>query len=136
VFEAPPNPDPATVARPMVLVVDDEPDIQQMALRAVGALGFVVALARNGEEGLALADLYKPEVVLSDALMPKMDGREMCRQIKEKPATAGTKIIIMTSLYTAARYRSEAYRDFHVDEYLSKPLEIRLLQSVLQKLLG
>lgn len=120
----------------MVLVVDDEPDIQQMALRAVGALGFGVALARNGEEGLALAALYKPEVVLSDALMPKMDGREMCRQIKESPATAGTKIIVMTSLYTAARYRSEAYRDFHVDEYLSKPLEIRLLQSVLQKLLG
>ncbi len=120
----------------MVLIVDDEPNIQQMALRAVGALGYGAALARNGEEGLALAALYKPEVVLSDALMPKMDGREMCRQIKENPATAGAKIIVMTSLYTAARYKSEAYRDFHVDEFMAKPLEIRLLQTLLQKLLS
>jgi CheY-like chemotaxis protein len=130
-----PNPDPADIVRPMVLIVDDEPNIQQMAVRAVGSLGYGVVLARNGEEGLALAAAYKPEIVLTDAMMPKMDGREMCRQIKEQPATAGTKVIIMTSLYTAARYRSEAYKDFHADEYLSKPLDIQQLQAVLRKLL-
>jgi two-component system cell cycle response regulator DivK len=135
-FQPPVNPDPADVERPMVLVVDDDPNIQQMALRAVGALGFGVALARNGEEGLALAALYKPEIVLTDALMPKMDGREMCRQIKESPATAGTKVVIMTSLYTAARYKSEAYREFHADEYVAKPLDFSQLQTVLRKLAG
>ena len=119
----------------MVLVVDDEPNIQQMAVRAVGSLGYGVALARNGEEGLALAAAYKPEVVLTVAMMPKIDGREMCRQIKERPENAGTKVVIMTSLYTAARYRSEAYKDFHADEYLSKPLDFQQLQAVLRKLL-
>ncbi len=135
-FEAPENPTPAAAARPLVLVVDDEPDIQKMALRAVEGLGYGAVLARNGQEGLELAAKYLPDLVLSDAFMPKMDGREMCRQIKENPATSGVKVVVMTSLYTAARYKTEAYRDFHADEYLSKPLEIRLLQSVLQKLLG
>ncbi|MEO8431257.1 MAG: response regulator [Acidobacteriota bacterium] len=134
-FESPENPTPESAIRPLVLVVDDEPDIQKMAVRAILGLGYGVILARSGEEGLELAAKYVPDLVLSDALMPKMDGREMCRRIKEDPSTASAKVVVMTSLYTAARYKAEAYKDFHVDEYLSKPLEIRVLQSVLQKLL-
>lgn len=135
-FEPPENPAPEAAARPLVLVVDDEPDIQRMALRAIGGLGYGAVLARNGLEGLELAAKYLPDLVLSDAFMPKMDGREMCRQIKENPATSQIKVVVMTSLYTAARYKAEAHRDFHIDEYMSKPLEIRRLQTVLQKLLG
>ena len=135
-FDPPPNPEPDEVARPLVLIVDDEPDIQRMAMRAVAGLGYGVVLARNGQEGLELAEKYRPDVVLSDAFMPKMDGREMCRQIKENPTTSKAKVVVMTSLYTAARYKAEAYREFKADEYVSKPFEIRLLQSVLQKLLS
>ena len=135
-FEPPANPETNAVTRPLVLVVDDEPDIQRMALRAIGGLGYGAVLARDGQEGLDLAAKYLPDLVLSDAFMPKMDGREMCRRIKETTATAAVKVVVMASLYVAARYRTEAYREFHADEYLSKPLEIRLLQSVLQKLLG
>jgi CheY-like chemotaxis protein len=136
VFEPPPNPPPASVARPLVLVVDDEPDIQRATLIALSELGYGAVLARDGLEGLQLASRYRPDLILADAFMPKLDGREMCRRLKSSPATAKLKIVIMTAVYTAARYRSEAFREFHADDYLSKPLEFKDLRAVLQRLLG
>jgi len=136
IFDPPPNPPPATVMRPLVLVVDDEPDIRRVAHLALSALGCGVVLGRDGLEGLDLASRYQPDLVLADAFMPKVDGREMCRRLKDNPATSGLKVVIMTALYTAARYRSEAFREFHADDYLSKPLEFKELRAVLQRHLG
>jgi CheY-like chemotaxis protein len=136
VFDPPPNPPPASVSRPLVLVVDDEPDIQRAALLALEKLGYGAVLARDGLEGLALADRYRPDLVLTDAFMPKLDGREMCRRLKSNPTTSRLKIVIMTAIYTAARYRSEAFREFHADDYLVKPLKFEQLRLVLRKHLG
>lgn len=136
VFDPPPNSPPAAATRPLVLVVDDEPDIQRVALMALGKLGYGAVLARDGLEGLDLASRYQPDLVLADAFMPKLDGREMCRRLKSNPATSGLKVVIMTAVYTAARYRSEAFREFHADDYLSKPLDFEELRAVLQKHLG
>lgn len=135
-FEPPPNPSPDKAARPLVLVVDDEKDIQRMTVRVIEGLGYGVVLARNGEEGLELAKQYVPNLVLTDAFMPKMDGREMCLRIKEDPATEKIKVVVMTSLYTATTYKYEAFRKFKADDYLTKPLEFRELQAVLRKYLG
>jgi len=135
-FVPPPNPEPAAVTRPLVLIVDDDKDIQKIAIRVVAGLGYCVILGRNGAEGLELARRYKPELVLTDALMPKLDGREMCKQLKADPETVGIKVVVMTSLYTAAKYQTEGYRVFKVDGYLSKPLDLTALTAVLQKHLG
>jgi two-component system, OmpR family, alkaline phosphatase synthesis response regulator PhoP len=135
-FEPPPNPPVHSVARPLALVVDDEPDLQRAALLALKELGYGAVLARDGMEGLDLARKYRPDLVLADAFMPKLDGREMCLRLKNNPITADLKVVIMTAVYTAARYRSEAFREFHADDYLSKPLEFRELQSVLARHLG
>jgi twitching motility two-component system response regulator PilG len=135
-FELPPNPSPEAVSRPLVLLVDDEKDIQRVASRAILGLGYGLVVARNGQEGLELAGRYKPDLVLSDALMPQMDGREMCRRIKENPETAKTRTIVMTALYTAMKYRLEAQRAYRVDDYLTKPLDFAVLRDLLQKFLG
>jgi CheY-like chemotaxis protein len=134
--ELPKNPEPDGVKRPLVLVVDDEPDIQRMAGAAVEVLGYGAVFACNGEEGLEVAKRYRPELVLTDAFMPKMDGREMCRRIKSGGDTATAKVIIMTSLYTASRYKYEGYKEFLADDYLTKPLEFNALQELLRKHLG
>jgi CheY-like chemotaxis protein len=68
--------------------------------------------------------------------MPKMDGREMAKKIKTDPDLAKTKVIIMTSLYTGTKYKSEAFRQYRVDDYLSKPLDFTQLRMLLQKHLG
>jgi CheY-like chemotaxis protein len=135
-FVPPPNPAPDAVTRPLVLVVDDEKDIQRVAVRVIEGLGYGVLLAPNGIEALELVKRYKPELVLTDALMPKLDGREMGRRIKEDPETADVKVVVMTALYTQVKYQTEAYKTFKVDDYLTKPLETEQLRAVLEKHIG
>lgn len=132
----PPNPPVASAGRPLVLVVDDEPDMQRAALVALQELGYGAVVARDGLEGLDLARRYRPDLVLADAFMPRLDGREMCLRLKNNPFTSKLKVVIMTAVYTAARYRSEAFREFHADDYLSKPLDFRELRAVLARHLG
>jgi len=128
--------DPAEVGHPLILVVDDEKHIQKMATGAIQSLGYHVLVGRNGEEGLEMTLKYRPDLVLSDAMMPKLDGREMCLRIKKNPETSGILVVIMTSLYTQGKYRSEAYKEFRVDGYLSKPIDLSQLRALLQKHLG
>ncbi len=131
--ELPPNPPLDELQRPLVLVVDDEKDIHRVALRTIESLGYGVVVAMNGMEGLELARKYLPDLILADAFMPKLDGREMCLRLKSDAETAQMKVVIMTGIYTAARYRSEAFREFLADDYLTKPLQFRELRDVLQK---
>jgi CheY-like chemotaxis protein len=132
----PENAPPVDATRPLVLIVDDEIDVQRMAAVAVELLGLGVIRAANGDEGLALVQSHKPDVVLTDAFMPKLDGREMCRRIKADPETASIPVVVMTSVYTASRYKYEAFKEFGADDYLSKPLEMEEVQAVLKRRLA
>jgi CheY-like chemotaxis protein len=127
------NPEPDAAPRPLVLVVDDEKDIQRVATRVIESLGYGLIVAHDGEEGLALARRYRPQLVLTDALMPRLDGREMGRRIKEDPECRATKVVVMTALYTNMKYRNEGLKAFKVDDYLAKPLAFEDLRNVLQK---
>ena len=135
-FTPRPNPPPEAATRPLVLLVDDEPDILRVASRVIDSLGYGLVLGRNGEEGLDLAKKYRPDLVLTDALMPRLDGREMCRRLKEDPTTASVKVLVMTALFTSVKYRTDAFKSFKVDEYLAKPLDFNTLRTLLQKHLG
>ncbi|MFI5120845.1 MAG: PleD family two-component system response regulator [Thermoanaerobaculia bacterium] len=132
--EPAPNPPPESVRRPLLLVVDDEAGIRHMAAKAAARLGFGVIEAGDGVEGKTLAKKYRPDIILTDALMPRLEGREMCRRLKADPETQDIKIIVMTSLYKGQRYRSEAMSNFGADGYLSKPLDPDLLASTLRSL--
>lgn len=132
-FVPPANPEPGSARRPLVLVVDDEKAILKVAQRVVEELGYGVILARNGEEGLELTRRYHPDLVLTDALMPKLGGRELCLALKSDPATAAIKVVLMTSLYTNVKYQTEGFKAYKVDEYLAKPLELPKLQALLAK---
>ena len=132
--EAPPGPE--AVVRPLVLVADDEREIQRIASGVVMSLGYSLLVARDGQEALELARRYLPDLVLTDALMPKVDGREVCRRLKSDPATGSIKVVVMTSAFTAGQYKSEAMKQFRVDDYLAKPVEFKTLRALLQKHLG
>lgn len=129
-----PNPEPSEVVRPLVLVVERHRHVQRMTARVLAELGFGMILAGDAEAALELVRTYRPQVVLTEAFLPKLDGREMCRRIKDDPASAGTKTVVMTALYTATAHRHEAIRDFRVDDYLSKPVSFEKLSAVLSKL--
>ncbi len=125
-----------TLRRPLVLVADDSADTAELAAEMVEALGFGAVIARDGQQCLEMARTYRPELVLADALMPRIDGREMCRRLKQDPDSAGVKVVIMTALYTRQRDRLEAIREFKADDYLVKPVGLEQLRAVLARLLG
>ena len=135
-FAPPDKPEPEAVTRPLVLLVDDENDIQRVALKTITSLGYGVVVGHDGAEGLELAKKYLPDLVITDALMPKMDGREMCRQLKQDSQTAAIKVVVMTALFTSPKYEAEAHKAFHVDDYRKKPLDFAQLRKVLEKHLG
>jgi len=129
------NPDVDEIARPMVLIVEDDRVVQAIAVRVIRTMGYGVALANNGEEGLRLAREYRPELVLTDAMMPKLDGREMGRLIKNDEKLHA-KVIVITSLYTGSRYRTEGLGTFKADAFLTKPLDADELRAKLLEYLG
>lgn len=128
------NETPDTVKRPLVLFADDDPTGRAIATRVIQSLGYGCVVAVNGEEALAMAREYTPELIITDALMPRLDGREMGRIIKaERPAT---KVVVITSVYKDPRYKYEAMKDFAVDDYLPKPVKPAELRQVVTKHLG
>jgi len=130
------NPDPDSLVHPLVLVIDEQRLIRNAAGKAVESLGYSAIFASDGLEGLALARKYKPDLILSEMLMPKMDGMQMCRFIKSDAETANIRVVLMTSLYTKLRHKSEIYKHSHPDDFLSKPLEFQQLGKILRKHLG
>lgn len=115
-----------------VLIVDDDEEIRIMAEYILHEMGYRTMTAARAEEALDVVGRENPDIVLTDALMPGGDGRELCRTIKHRHPK--TKVVIMTSLYTSPRYASEAHRLFHADGYLAKPIDYDRLKTVLRRL--
>lgn len=125
--------DPANAARLAdVLIVDDDEEIRDMAAYRVEQMGYRVRTATGAAEALQMIEQTSPDIVLTDALMPLMDGRTLCRRIKD--LNPRIKVVIMTSLYTAPRYKAEAHRVFGADGYLAKPVDFPVLEATLGKL--
>jgi two-component system cell cycle response regulator len=117
----------------VVLIVEDEAINRKLIEKMVSSLGYRTLVAQNGVEGLDITKTQLPQIVLTDALMPKLDGREMCRLLKSDPLTRHVKVVVMTALYVKSKYRYEAINQFQADEYLNKPLKIDELKIVLEK---
>jgi CheY-like chemotaxis protein len=127
---------PERLKRPLVLLVEDDPNVRLIVRRVVTSMGYGFIVAANGQEGLAMAQRYNPELIVTDAFMPKLDGREMCRLLKEDPATAHMNVILMTGVYTSRKYRKEAMERFKVDHYLAKPVSVDDLIELFHKYLA
>jgi len=121
----------APLKRPLVLFADDDPTGRAIATRVIQSLGFGVIVAAQGEEALAKAREHQPELIITDAMMPRLDGREMGRIVKSE--LPSTKVVVITSVYKDARYKSEAMSKFAVDDYLKKPVNPTELRDVILK---
>jgi len=82
---------------PLVLVVDDEENFRDIISALLGASGFRVAVAANGEEALAHAEELKPDLIILDMKMPVMDGATAFTKIKEKDSLKDTKVLFLSS---------------------------------------
>lgn len=87
-----------TTSRPRVLLVEDDRFLRRVHEVALRQRGFVVVTASDGEVGLQLAQAERPDVILLDLVMPKLQGFEVLRLLKADPATEGIPVVILSSL--------------------------------------
>ena len=121
---------PKQLARPIVLIVDDDQVVHLVTSRILSSFEGTVLHSQDGGEALKLAQEVLPDLVVTDALLPTLDGRELAKALKQSPATEGCKVAVMTGLYKGHRYRQEAFRDFLVDDYLEKPVDASKLKAL------
>lgn len=114
-----------------ILVVDDNDDNRFLLVDYLQPLGFILAEASNGKEGLELAKTFQPDAILVDLIMPVMDGKEMITKIKQQPSLQDL-IIIMTSANSEFVVQPSEI-DCH--GFLSKPVDIEQLLELLDSYL-
>lgn len=112
--------------RALILVVERDPHIRDLESFFLNEAGFAVEFAADGVAALERAKELKPDIVITEVLVPKLDGLALCRTIKKDPALQKTVVLIFSIL--AVQSRAE---EAGADAYLTKPLaEKRLVDTV------
>ena len=116
-----------------VLVVDDDPVIQKLLQVNFEMEGYAVITASDGLEGLEMARQERPDAIVLDVMMPKMDGLEVARTLKADESTRSIPILLLSAKAQAADV--QAGKDV-ADDYITKPFDpLELLERV-SRLLG
>lgn len=118
--------------RPLVLIVEDNAELRVNLVKFFENY-FRVAEAEDGEDGLAKARSLNPAIIISDVMMPVMDGTEMCRRIKSDLALCHIPIILLTALSTSES--TIAGLNANADDYVTKPFESAVLLARVDNLI-
>lgn len=116
-----------------ILLVDDEEDILEFLSYNLKKNGYNVYTATNGEEGIKLALKVKPDLIILDVMMPKIDGIETCEQMRSISEIGNPIIIFLTA--RSEDYSQIAGYDAGADDYISKPIKPKILVSKVKSLL-
>ena len=118
--------------RPQLLIVDDSDDIRTY-ISSLLSDRYAIISAADGSEGLRMAVERVPDLIVSDVMMPVMDGLEMCRRVKSETATSHIPVLMLTAR-TLEEQRAEGY-DCGADAYITKPFSGKVLISRVENLL-
>ena len=127
---------PANDKKPRILFVHHDPALRTLWRDNLDKSGFEVRTASDGLEGLRLAKAERPDIVIADASMPKMDGRELCHLIKSNEETADVKVILLTGIYTNEVPIAAETNKLEADELLRKPVKLEAMKTALSSLLA
>lgn len=117
-----------------VLIVDDEPNIVLSLEFLMEQSGYAVAVARDGEEALAQIASVRPDLVLLDIMLPKMNGYEVCQKIRANPDWAGVRVLMLSA--KGREVEVSKGLALGADGYVTKPFSTRDLIDQVQRLLG
>jgi DNA-binding response OmpR family regulator len=118
---------------PNILLVDDDPTVRAIAADALRRPYRTIHVAVDGEEALEHIAAHKPDLILTDVIMPRMDGWTLVRRLRTTPSTAFIPVIFMTALTTAAN-RIRGFR-IGADDYIPKPLDLDELELRVENVL-
>ncbi len=110
-----------------ILVVDDDNYIRSFLRKRLTASGYEVYIAENGEQGLLVAEEHRPKLIISDWMMPKMDGMEFCRRIKNHPDLKYAYFILLTAR-DSAEDKIEGMEQ-GADDFMTKPFNDKELAA-------
>jgi DNA-binding response OmpR family regulator len=113
-----------------IVVVDDDRLTRSLLEHVLVDNLFSVYSAQDGQTALDLVKKEKPEILITDLVLPKIDGIELCKKVKQDPDLSQTKVILMTAVYMGSALRPIA-RDCGADEYIGKPINsTNLLEKI------
>ena len=122
-------------AETTLLVVDDEPEISKLVARIFEKRGYRVNRAGDGAEALSSVQRDRPDLIMLDLNLPKIDGWEVCRQLKSDPATRTIPIIMLTAAHANVD-DAQIGLGLGADEYVAKPFVRAVLLHNVERLLG
>ena len=117
-----------------VLICDDDPVILRLLEVNLELEGYDVLLAHDGEHAIEVATEEKPDLVILDIMMPRLDGYQTCERLKADEQTKGIPIVFLSA--KAQQADIERGKEFGVAEYLTKPFDPNDLIDVVQRLIG
>lgn len=116
-----------------VLVVEDDSELRDMVCLLLKYNGFDVKAAEDGVDGLDMLSSWRPDLIVLDVMMPRMDGLTMCRQVRQLPETADLPIIMISG-----RTQGQVIREglaAGANKYMTKPMSLETLMQNIQELL-
>jgi CheY-like chemotaxis protein len=128
VSNAPPSTGTGTA---VILCVERDPYVRELETYFLNEAGFGVTFADDGLQALELARRLHPTIVITEILVPKLDGLALCRRLKSDPATSDIAVLVFSLLHAERRAQ-----DAGADAFLSKPLSAESLKEAVRRLLA
>lgn len=120
--------------RKKILIVDDEPDLVHMISNRLKASGYEVLSALDGQAGLALAKATRPDLIILDLMLPRMDGYKVCSYIKKDSRYSKIPILLFSAKAQEEDIKMGA--EAGADAYIVKPFDAQALLDKIKELLG
>jgi len=115
-----------------VLLADDSATIQKLVEMALSDTDFELTAVSNGKQAVDILDSFQPDIILADAIMPHMDGYEVCAHVKQSPQFAQTPVVLLTGRFQP--FDEDKARQAAIDERLIKPFSQEQLVQMIEKL--
>ncbi len=123
-----------------ILIVDDDPDLVESVRIILESKGYEVDAAYDGIEGLQKVKEFNPDLIVLDVMMPKKNGYEVCRELKNDPKYSGIPILLLTAVVSqipqSSTYTLDQGMETEADDYVDKPVEPEELVRRVEVLLG
>lgn len=118
-----------------ILSIEDDVDLQQVVTYALAKKGWDVVYAYDGNDGLAQARKFIPDLILLDMMLPGINGLEVIKALKADEATKAIPVVVMTAYPSDAQFLKSAVLAMGAVEYLAKPVHIDELVKTIERLL-
>ena len=130
-MDAPSSAPPSGTGSAVILCVERDPYVRELESYFLTEAGFGVTFAEDGLQALELARRLHPTIIITEILVPKLDGLALCRRLKSDPATSDIAVLVFSLLHAERRAQ-----DAGADAFLTKPLSADSLKETVRRLLA